>query len=279
MLTLKVDRDSNTPLYEQVKSILRRHIVLNELQPSDPLPTEEQLVRQLGVSRATVVKALNDLATEGVIQRIQGKGTIVANPRIHFPLKFPKGFSSILAELGLNVRSIVISHRVVNGDARAHAVFGTNPISQDDFIEFRRLRFINTNPVVLLTSTVPAELGRELLRFELENASFYSLFERITGFPVVRSEETLEIGQVSSEDAHLLNVPSRSSHFLLRGISYREGDVPLEITESIFHANYFRFQIDMRQLVIKDRALAAVGEQSQFGQVPISQDDAFNKYQ
>jgi GntR family transcriptional regulator len=260
MTNLLIDRDSSTPLYEQVKTILRRHIIVNELQPQSLLPTEDQLVRQLGVSKATIIKALNDLAAEGIVQRIQGKGTLVASPRIHFPLKSPNGFSAILAEQGLKVHSTVISHRVVNGDRRSQAVFRTSPTTQDAFIAFRRLRYVNGHPVVLLTSTVPRELGEELLRFDLEDASFYRLFERVTGLPIARSDETLEIDQVSDEDAAILKVPPQSSHFLLHGISYRQGDVPLETTRSIFHAHFFRFQIDMKQVGIKQPALSPTAE-------------------
>jgi len=263
MTNLQIDRESSTPLYEQVKTLIRRHIIVNELPPQALLPTEAQLVKQLGVSKATIIKALNELASEGIIQRIQGKGTLVASPRIHFPLKSPNGFSAILAEQKLKVHSTLISHKVVNGDRREHTVFGTNPAVQDSYIEFRRLRFVNGHPVVILTSVVPRELGEELLRFDLEDASFYRLFEQITGLPIIRSEETLEIGQVNQEDATLLMVPPQSSHFLLRGTSYREGDVPLETTESIFHANFFRFQIDMKQVVLKQPAFS-----------PIAQDEA-----
>jgi GntR family transcriptional regulator len=188
---------------------------------------------------------------EGIVQRIQGKGTVVASPRIHFPLKSPNGFSSILAAQGLRVHSVILSSQQTGGDARANAVFGTGTERQDNFIEFRRLRYVNHVPVVLLSSVVPRELGEKLLRFELADASFYKLFEQITGYPIVRSEETLEIGQVNENEARLLQVPVNSSHFLIRGTSYRQGEIPLETTVSIFHANFFRFQIDMRQVVLK----------------------------
>lgn len=260
MANFQIDRESSIPLYEQVKTLLRRHILVNELPPLTLLPTEDQLVRQLGVSKATVIKALNELASEGIIQRIQGKGTLVASPRIHFPLKSPNGFSAIMAEQKLKVHSVLISQRVISGERREQTVFGTDPAVQDGFIEFRRLRFVNGHPVVLLTSIVPRHLGEELQRFNLEDASFYRLFEQITGLPIIRSEETLEIGQVNQEDARLLRVPEHSSHFLLRGISYREGDVPLETTESIFHANFFRFQIDMKQVVVKQPAFSLTAE-------------------
>jgi DNA-binding GntR family transcriptional regulator len=86
----------------------------------------------------------------------------------------------------------------------------------------------------------------------MEDASFYSLFEQITGAPIVRNDETVGISQLTdSHVCQLMQVPLHSVHFLLLGASYQEGDIPLETTEAIFHGDVFRFQINMNQVVIR----------------------------
>lgn len=64
-------------LYEQVKARLRAAIAAGEFLPGDRLPPETELMRQFGVSRNTVVRALNDLVAEGLLLRIRGSGTYV----------------------------------------------------------------------------------------------------------------------------------------------------------------------------------------------------------
>ncbi|MBF0231584.1 MAG: histidine utilization repressor [Desulfamplus sp.] len=68
-------------LYEQVKDYIMRHIHSGEWQPDTKIPSENQLVRELGVSRMTVNRALREMAERGQIVRIQGVGTYVAHPK------------------------------------------------------------------------------------------------------------------------------------------------------------------------------------------------------
>lgn len=65
------------PLYEQLKDHLRAEIT-ERLNPGDRIPSEHELTEQFKVSRTTTRNALRDLCNEGIVSRIQGKGTFVA---------------------------------------------------------------------------------------------------------------------------------------------------------------------------------------------------------
>jgi len=66
------------PAYEQVKAFIRQHIASGNWRPGDPVPSEAALMQQFGVARMTVNRALRELAGEGMVTRIQGSGTRVA---------------------------------------------------------------------------------------------------------------------------------------------------------------------------------------------------------
>lgn len=66
------------PAYEQVKAFIRAHIRAGSWKPRDPVPSEAALMAQFGISRMTVNRALRELAAEGLVTRIQGSGTRVA---------------------------------------------------------------------------------------------------------------------------------------------------------------------------------------------------------
>ncbi len=72
------DSPAKTPAYEQVKSFVRAHISAGDWRPGDTVPSESALMLQFGVSRMTVNRALRELATEGLVTRVQGSGTRVA---------------------------------------------------------------------------------------------------------------------------------------------------------------------------------------------------------
>lgn len=66
------------PAYEQVKAWIRQHIASGEWKPGDLVPSEAALIERFGVSRMTAHRALRELAAEGLVTRVQGSGTRVA---------------------------------------------------------------------------------------------------------------------------------------------------------------------------------------------------------
>jgi DNA-binding FadR family transcriptional regulator len=64
----------------EVAAFLEREIASRGLKPGDKLPTERELAATLSVSRATVRSALQDLESKHLLERTQGRGTIVAAP-------------------------------------------------------------------------------------------------------------------------------------------------------------------------------------------------------
>lgn len=69
------------PLYEQVKSYVLKNMESGEWPAYFQLPSEHTLVREMGISRMTIHRALRELTQAGYLERIQGVGTFVAAPK------------------------------------------------------------------------------------------------------------------------------------------------------------------------------------------------------
>jgi GntR family transcriptional regulator len=78
MLHVKVDRDSDLELHEQVASELRRALADGEAGPGERLPPARDLAAVLGVNRNTVLRALRTLRDEGLLEFRRGRGVTVA---------------------------------------------------------------------------------------------------------------------------------------------------------------------------------------------------------
>lgn len=72
-----LSNSSGVPLYEQIASQLRTAILTGQLPEGAPLVSLRQLARDLRVSLITVTRAYNDLAAEGLIANVPGKGSYV----------------------------------------------------------------------------------------------------------------------------------------------------------------------------------------------------------
>jgi GntR family histidine utilization transcriptional repressor len=69
------------PRYSRVKRMITERIDSGEWQPRHRIPSESELVRDLGVSRMTINRALRELTLDGKLVRVQGVGTFVAEPK------------------------------------------------------------------------------------------------------------------------------------------------------------------------------------------------------
>jgi DNA-binding GntR family transcriptional regulator len=62
-------------VYRRLADTLRVLVTAGRYGEDQPLPTEEQLATEFGLSRSTVRRAMQDLVAEGVIYRVPGRGT------------------------------------------------------------------------------------------------------------------------------------------------------------------------------------------------------------
>lgn len=74
-------RSAPAPFYEKVKMEISEKISSGIWQPHDRIPSEAELVAQYGFSRMTINRALRELTDEGLLVRLQGVGTFVAEPK------------------------------------------------------------------------------------------------------------------------------------------------------------------------------------------------------
>ncbi|MBT1174880.1 GntR family transcriptional regulator [Bifidobacterium sp. LC6] len=76
-MKLIISSVSGEPIYEQIKNQIRTSVLNGELKAGEALPSLRKLAKELRISVLTVTRAYNELADEGVVQNIQGKGTFV----------------------------------------------------------------------------------------------------------------------------------------------------------------------------------------------------------
>jgi len=69
------------PRYQQLKDLIIGQISSGELKPADRVPSENELVESMSVSRMTANRALRELNDEGYVERVAGRGTFVSDYR------------------------------------------------------------------------------------------------------------------------------------------------------------------------------------------------------
>ena len=77
-----INRNNPKPLYLQLEEIIRGNIEKGLWLTDTKIPSEAELMEEYDLSRITVRNACNQLVKEGVLYRVAGKGTFVAQPKI-----------------------------------------------------------------------------------------------------------------------------------------------------------------------------------------------------
>jgi GntR family transcriptional regulator, arabinose operon transcriptional repressor len=80
-----IDKQSSISIYQQLAAIIRKQVLYAELKPGDKLPSEHEMVHQYQISRSSVRQAIDILVTEGLVERVHGKGNFIQNWRTSNP--------------------------------------------------------------------------------------------------------------------------------------------------------------------------------------------------
>lgn len=250
-----LNRKSSIPLYEQIKQIIRNQILSGEYVAGSRLPTEEEFCDHFSVSKITVKRALNDLARTGIIERRQGSGSIVAPKLLDHSFAEAEGFSSATQRNGQKASSKILGISFVEATEHLLHSFQLPKGSSTRFMRIRRLLLVNDRPGALLMVYVPEELGQKMLDYELENSSFYQLYQEISGLKITRNENILAPIVVPEDEAQVLGVEEGSVHMHIRGVSFFENDATAEVSLGIFSADMFVWKANAYRVRLPDEEL------------------------
>jgi GntR family transcriptional regulator len=240
-----VDRSSAIPYHVQVKEVLRERIErVNLWKPGDQLPGESELCELFGVSRTVIRQALAELLHDGLIIRIKGKGTFVAEPKITegFVQKLA-GFYQDMTERGTPPVSRVLKQSVTPASAKIAAFLKLD--SATPVIEIERLRFVKKEPIVLVTTYIPYSLCPELIHTDLTRQSLYAVLEKQFGLMVAHGDRSIEAVAANEREAQLLEIELRSPLILLNSVSYLEDGTPVEYYHAIHRGDRSRFTVEL----------------------------------
>lgn len=239
-----IDHDSPVPYYYQLEEWFREQLANGALQPGQQVPSEAELCQAFRVSRTVVRQALDDLVNEGLLYRRKGKGTFVAKPKIRESLvQKLTGFYQDMVDRGFTPVTRVLEQTVVPA-SKLLAERLSIPTGEQ-VIKIDRLRFINNEPLVFVTTYIPYAMCPGLLHEDLTNQSLYAVLEEKYGLEIVRGRRTLEAVAASEQDAALLEISPGAPIVLLKSVSYLRDGRPVEYYEAKHRGDRSQFEVEL----------------------------------
>jgi GntR family transcriptional regulator len=223
------------PAAEQVQRRIMRDIAEGRLQPGQRLGAERGLAERFGVSRGTLRAALEALESQGVVQRVVGRGggTFIADHRVERDLS-TISVPRYLKKQGLSPGARVLSTATIEADAETLDALALS--AGDTVFEIVRVRLADGTPISLERARLPADRFPGLLDHSL-GGSLQAVLESEYGLVCGKTVERIEVVTATPAAAEILEVPR---HFPLVSIVRRTVDSegrPWELSHDLFRSD------------------------------------------
>jgi GntR family transcriptional regulator len=231
-----------TPKYPRIPKYygLKRHLLemTQTLPPGSPVPPERTLSIEFGTSRTTVRQALQELVVEGRLERIQGKGTFVAKPKVAQALRLTSYTEDMRAQ-GLEPTSRLLEIGYMLADDVLSERLGIKPRAR--VLRIERLRLANGEPMALETTHLSAQRFTGLRRHLERSNSLYAVLSEKYGVTLLEAEETIETVPAPPREAHLLGTDVGLPLLLLSRHSLGEDGKPVEYVRAFYRGDRYKF--------------------------------------
>ena len=221
-----LDRNLALPLYRQIKQEIRARIRDRQWEPGTRLPSENELVDSLGVSRMTVHRALRELTQEGLLERVHGLGTFVAMAPRHASLITLEDIADEIRSAGHTHTSRVLEFGTIWADGSQADRMEMN--QSDVLYRLRAIHFQEQNPMQIEDRLINPSLVPEFIEqdFSVRTATQY-----LVGlFMPDEMEHVVRAVLPDSGTASLLGIDSASPCLELNRRTWRKGRVVTCVT-------------------------------------------------
>jgi len=242
--TRQVNRDDFKPLYAQLADILIDYIKDNNLKVGDILPSEHQLIEHFGISQMTIRQALQRLATEGYIIRLQGKGTFVAQPRIREKLEGVQSLEERFAKQGITVTTALIETDMSNPTP---LYIDELQLPQDSkTFRVRRLKMVDGDVLGLETRLFPPAMKTFFSPIELGTKSFVDIFRKDPETEIHKICFRTRSALVLEMEAEMMGVPADTPVLIQHGVYYTASDKPIMAGRMVYLADKVEILYEIR---------------------------------
>jgi GntR family transcriptional regulator len=240
-----------TLLADRLRDELLDEITSSQLEPGTKLPTEGELSKRFGVSRATVREAVRGLVEAGYVTRRRGSGSYVAERR-----RMPHGLDSTLSYLamiesagaraGMRVLDAVLE--------QSSKLDGPLQLGRGEMVlAVERVRTADDQPVIYSRDRIPTRLLKADLDLHSLDPSLFALL-RASGHAADHATATLRAVASTSCTAKVLGVRRGKPLLYIEEIDYDRGGTPVMVSREWHVSEAFDVRINRRAQVVPNLA-------------------------
>ena len=232
---------SPVPLYSQLKEILRTRILDGTYPPLSRMPSEAELGKAFEVSRITVRQALGDLQKEGLIFKIDGKGTFVAKPKAFQNVSTLQGLGESMTQRGYEVINRLRSFKTVPANAQVAARLQV--AEGENVVQIKRARLVNRELVSLEITWLPEAVGKRLEKADLVSRDIFLILENDCALPLGHADLAIDAILADAELARALEVEEGSPVMRIERLTHTADGAPLDYEHLYYRGDAFQYRL------------------------------------
>lgn len=235
-----LDKNSEIPLYSQLKNYIIGKINSGEYEVGYKLPSEKELMEFFDVSRTTVRQSVDLLIREGYLEIKRGIGTFVRKQKKYnvWGLEQLRSFEDEAIRQGLETRTKELSINIVHLDSELEDIFGDK---YERFYKLSRLRFVEDEPSVLVDTYIPYDVAPGLDKYNFSEVSLFLTLKTEYNVVINYAKKTFRAINISKKDAEILNVKEGTAVQLVNTVIYDKNEEPFEYSVSRDRGDMTRF--------------------------------------
>jgi GntR family phosphonate transport system transcriptional regulator len=241
MSSYAINRNTGTAVFRQISHILASEI--KEIyKPGDLLPPEHELAKRFDVNRHTLRRAAAELIGEGLLLRSHGRGTIVLEQPIDYPIGQSTRFTETLENQGKSADSRVLRKLVV--PVREGMAESLRLQKGEQVILIETLRSVDAAPFCIVSHFIPlAGFGKIFESYD--GGSLHQFIFDNFGVRLLRKESVITAALPEGNDSEHLKMSPAKPILRVKSVNVdRATEIPLEYAVS-------RFRFDRVQLSVK----------------------------
>jgi GntR family phosphonate transport system transcriptional regulator len=234
--------ENNGPIYSQISEALLNEIRSN-YEPGDYLPSEQMLAGRFGVNRHTVRRAIDELVQDGIVERFRGRGTIILDIPIDYPIEKNNRFTETLTKMGQKPVSQILKKEMISASGGVARRLKIEPGAQVVWME--TLRSVKERPIGVSSQFLPMPYAQTVFD-HYEGGSLHQFLFEQHGVQLKRDYSLITAVLPQEEDARLLQMSRRLPLLRMKNVNVEEtSNIPIEYAVARARADAIQIRVNL----------------------------------
>ena len=222
--------DGHGPIWLQIRRAIAQPILTGAWRPGDRVPSEMELTEHFRTARMTVGRAIQSLASEGLVQRRRKVGTVVSERAQERPVFEIWDTADLVARTGASYGYRLLDHVLLAGEEDERARLGVS--RETPLLRIRCLHLANERPFQLEERLINLDAAPGITAQPLETVAPSPWL--LAHVPWTQAEHAISACEADKTTAELLQTPVGSACLLVERKTWN-GEVPVTFAR-LWHA-------------------------------------------